>query len=83
MEQTENNDKSINIEDDEIDLLELLGVLLRYKWKIFFSTLAAAIGVLVFAVVSLIMPPEKSYLPNLYSSTSRQPASAVAHLDTA
>ena len=71
MEQTENNNKSINIEDDEIDLLELLGVLLRYKWKIFFSTLAAAIGVLVFAVVSIIMPPEKSYLPNLYSSTTK------------
>lgn len=71
MDQIENNRESFNIEEDEIDLLELLGVLLRYKWKIFFVTLAAAMGVLIFSIISLVLPPEKSYLPNLYSSTTK------------
>ena len=58
MEQASQNDMPLSIEEDEIDLLELLGVLLRYKWKIFFITLAAAVGVVIFSIISLLLPPE-------------------------
>ena len=67
-----NNDQDTPVyEEDEIDLLELLGVLLRHKKKIIVITLAGALSAVIFSVVSLLMPPDKSYLPNLYSSTAR------------
>ncbi len=51
---------------DEIDLLALLGVLLRYKWFILAITFLAAVGAVVFSILSLVLPPEISPLPNLY-----------------
>lgn len=53
-------------DEDVIDLLSLFGVLNRNKLIIILTTLVAAIGVLLFSVVSLVLPPEKSYLPNKY-----------------
>ena len=41
-------------------------VLLRYKWLIVGITAAAAILVLVFSIVTLVLPPDKSPLPNRY-----------------
>lgn len=52
--------------DDEISLIDLLAVLLKHKWMIILTTLAAAVGVVLFSVISLMLPPEKSYLPNSY-----------------
>ena len=43
-------------------------VLLRYKWLIVGITAAAAILVLVFSIVTLVLPPEKSPLPNRYGA---------------
>lgn len=53
--------------DDEIDLLDLVAVLLRYKWFIIGITLLAALGVVAYSIGSLMLPPEKSYLPNFYT----------------
>lgn len=53
--------------DDEIDLLDLVSVLLRRKYLIIGITFAAMLGVLIYAVGSLILPPEKSYMPNEYT----------------
>ncbi len=55
-------------EKDEISLIDLLAVLFRYKWMIIITTGLAAIIILVYSVVSLKLPPEKSYLPNKYRS---------------
>ena len=41
-------------------------VLLRYKWLIVGITGAAAILVLAFSIVTLVLPPERSPLPNRY-----------------
>ena len=65
------NSPNVIVEEDEIDLLELLGVLLKHKWMIFWITAAAAAGAVLFSVGSLLLPPEKSYLPNMYSSTAK------------
>lgn len=56
-----------NPEDDEISLIDLLAVLLRHKWLIIITTVVAMIFAVVFSAISLVLPPEKSYLPNLYT----------------
>jgi len=61
----------VEIEEDEIDLLELLGVLVKYKWMIILITFIGAVGVFLYVFVSIKLPPEKSYLPNLYKSTAQ------------
>ena len=53
-------------ENDEISLLDLFAVLLRRKWLIIGITGAAMLFILVYSVISLKLPPEKSYLPNSY-----------------
>ncbi len=58
------------IEDDTISLLDLVAVLVRHKWLIFGTTLIAAIGVLAYSVVSLVLPPDQSPLPNYYKATA-------------
>ena len=55
------------VEDDEISLIDLFAVLLRYKVMIIVLTLLSAVGVVVFAVISLKLPPEKSPLPNQFT----------------
>jgi uncharacterized protein involved in exopolysaccharide biosynthesis len=54
-------------DDDEISLIDLFAVLLRYKVMILLITLIAAIGVVAFSVVSLVLPSETSPLPNEYT----------------
>ena len=54
------------IRKDEIDLLVLFGVLLRYKWVIILSTLIAAVCAVALSILSLRLPPEASPLPNIY-----------------
>jgi len=53
--------------DDEIDLLDLLSVLLRRKWMLIGLTLSAMLCVFAYAIGSLMLPPERSYLPNEYT----------------
>ena len=54
-------------DDDEISLIDLFAVLLRYKVMIIVLTVLAAIGAVVFSIISLVLPPEKSPLPNLFT----------------
>ena len=54
-------------EDDEISLLDLFAVLLKHKLMIIIVTGIAMIGVVLYSVISLKLPPEKSYLPNTYT----------------
>ena len=56
--------------DDEISLLDLTAVLLRYKIMIILVTLTAMIGALIISVISLKLPPEKSFMPNRYKSSA-------------
>ncbi|MDR2408840.1 MAG: hypothetical protein LBE13_12125, partial [Bacteroidales bacterium] len=54
-------------QDDEISLLDLFAVLWRRKAMIIAITLVAAAGVVAFSVLSLVLPPETSPLPNEYT----------------
>ncbi len=55
------------VDDDEISLIDLFAVLLRYKVMIIVLTVLAAIGAVVFSIISLVLPPEKSPLPNQFT----------------
>ena len=63
-------DKTIKSEDDEISLIDLFAVLWKRKKMIIGITIASMIGVVIFSVISLLLPPEKSYLPNEYTVSS-------------
>ena len=54
---------------DTVSLLDIIYVLARHKAFIFFSTLIAAVLVVVFSVYTLMMPADSSYnpLPNMFA----------------
>jgi len=59
--------------DDTISLLDLIAVLAR-RWRlIFFTTFFAAIGIVLFSMYTLRMPPDSPYnpLPNVYEPESQ------------
>lgn len=56
--------------NDEISLIDLFAVLLHYKKMIIAVTCAAAVFIIIYCVISIKMPPEKSYLPNEYTPTA-------------
>jgi tyrosine-protein kinase Etk/Wzc len=49
-------------------VLYYLSILLRYRWVIIGITATAAIGVLAFCIVTRLLPPDKSPLPNSYTA---------------
>jgi uncharacterized protein involved in exopolysaccharide biosynthesis len=51
-------------------VLVQLSILLRYKWLIIGLTTLAAVGVLAFSIVSLVLPPAESPLPNYYEASA-------------
>jgi uncharacterized protein involved in exopolysaccharide biosynthesis len=53
--------------NDEISLIDLFAVLWHRKVMIIVITLIAMIGVVTYSVVSLVLPPEESYLRNVYT----------------
>lgn len=63
-------DNSQPNDDDEISLIDLFAVLWKRKWMIIGITVAAMVAVVVYSVISLMLPPEKSYMPNEYTVSS-------------
>lgn len=53
--------------DDEISLIDLFAVLWRRKALIIGISLAAAVLVVIASIISLVLPPEISFLPNEYT----------------
>jgi uncharacterized protein involved in exopolysaccharide biosynthesis len=62
-----NSGKNRDTDDEEISLIDLFAVLWKKKVMIIAITLIAAISAVVFSVVSLMLPPEESPLPNQYT----------------
>ena len=46
--------------------LVYVSILLRYRWFIVITTSASTLGVIAFCVLTLLLPPEKSPLPNQF-----------------
>ena len=55
----------------EIDLVDLIKYCWKRKWFFFLWMTIAAVLVVGFCIVSIKMPPEKSPLPNKYTSTAK------------
>jgi tyrosine-protein kinase Etk/Wzc len=47
--------------------MDILGVLWRRKWIVIGVTLTGSVGVLAFALVSILLPQDKTYLPNHFT----------------
>lgn len=54
------------VDSDELDLLDLVAILLKYKWLVFGLTTIAAIGIFLYCFISLRLPVDKTYMPNMY-----------------
>ncbi|MCR4952473.1 MAG: lipopolysaccharide biosynthesis protein [Treponema sp.] len=59
--------KNNDSKKDEISLIDLFAVLLQHKKLIIFGTLIGMVGVLIVSILSLVIPPDKSFMPNLYT----------------
>ena len=53
--------------DDEISLIDLFAVLLHWKWLITIITGIACVAVVIVSIISLKLPPDKSFMPNKYT----------------
>lgn len=53
--------------DGEITLIDLFAVLWKRKFLIIGITFVVAVFSVVYSVISLVLPPEKSYLPNVFT----------------
>jgi uncharacterized protein involved in exopolysaccharide biosynthesis len=53
--------------DDEISLIDLVAVIWHRKVMVIVITLVAALGSVALSVISLVLPPESSPLPNEYT----------------
>ena len=62
--------ENIEQKEDEISLIDLFAVLLKYKWLIAGITAAGMFLAVVISIISLKMKPEKSFLPNQYTSSA-------------
>jgi len=64
--------KNQNNSSTEKTLLEnaiyYLSILLKYKRLIILTTCISAVGILVFSIITLVLPPERSPLPNKYKA---------------
>ncbi len=56
-----------NTKDEEISLVDLFAVLWQRKWLIIIMTFCAAVLAVVISVLSIILPPDKSFMPNKYT----------------
>ena len=63
MEELSQNSNS----EDEISLIDLFAVLLHYKRMIITTCVVAAVAVIVYSIITIVLPPDVSPLPNQYT----------------
>ena len=56
--------------NDEISLIDLFAVLMKYKKMIIITVVCFMIFAVVISIISLLLPPKTSYLPNKYTSSA-------------
>lgn len=69
-ESQEKINSNIQNEEDEISLIDLFAILWHRKRMIILITSIAAVFSVVFSIISLVLPPEISPLPNQYTPTA-------------
>jgi tyrosine-protein kinase Etk/Wzc len=69
----DNNDTRTVVEEKkgtDISLIDLFAVLLQHKRLIGVATIGVAAFVIIMSIISVIIPPKYSYLPNLYKASA-------------
>ena len=56
-----------HIEEDKKSLIDLIAIALKRKWIVIGITGSAMIVAIAFSLISILLPTEKSFLPNVYS----------------
>ncbi len=51
---------------DSINIVDVVGLLNRRKWIVLGITFVGCVGVFLFSMISILLPPEKTYLPNYF-----------------
>lgn len=64
------SDIKTNAKEDEIDLLDFISILINNIKSIVIITFIFMLVILAYASISLLLPSDKSYLPNEFSPTS-------------
>jgi tyrosine-protein kinase Etk/Wzc len=59
-----------HIEEKSIDIFFLLSIIFRYRWFIVITTGGCAVVVFLFTLITAILPPEISPLPDTYRATT-------------
>ena len=59
--------KADELDSDEISFVDFFTVIFKRKKFILAFSITGMIGVFVFSVLSILLPPEKSFLPNFYT----------------
>ena len=60
----------INNDSEEISLLDLAAVLWHWKWLIIGLTAVISIAAFTYCLIGKMMPPEDSFMPDVYTSTA-------------
>ena len=58
-------------EEFELDLIDLLKYCWKKKWKFIQPMVAAGVLLVIFSILTIVIKPEKSPLPNKYTSTAK------------
>lgn len=64
------SDNIINSTNKEIDLIDLLSIIVRNMKWIIIITVFFMIATLIFSILSILLPSDKSLMPNVYSPKS-------------
>jgi uncharacterized protein involved in exopolysaccharide biosynthesis len=67
MQQSDFDSPNENDDEKETTLFDLFLAIWRYKKLVLAVTISAMVGMVALSIVSLALPPEKSFLPNLYT----------------
>lgn len=68
MSELDNVQKVNPNQDDEISLIDLFAIIWKRKTFVIFFSIICAVGVTLYAYISIKLPPEESYLPNQYTA---------------
>ena len=58
-------------EEFELDLIDLLKYCWKKKWRFIQPMVAAGVLLVIFCILTIVVKPEKSMLPNKYTSTAK------------
>lgn len=60
------SEQEIEKKNEELSIIDIVSILVKKIWFIFTVTALSAIGVLLYCIIAIKLPKDKTYMPNLY-----------------